>query len=69
VSPNTNQRLKEARAARDLTQTELAERLGVPQPSVARWETGGTLPSLKLALAVARELETSVEAIWGEDER
>jgi transcriptional regulator with XRE-family HTH domain len=32
--------LRDARTASGLTQVELAERLGVSQASIARWETG-----------------------------
>jgi DNA-binding transcriptional regulator YiaG len=31
---------RQTRVALDLTQRELADLLGVPQPTVARWETG-----------------------------
>lgn len=36
--------LREARSRAGLTQRSLAERLGVPQSSVARWESGAVEP-------------------------
>ncbi len=47
--------LREARKRAGLTQRQLAERLGVAQPQVARWESGRAAPSferLKAVLAV-----------------
>ena len=39
--------IREARVKADLTQTELAERLGRDRAQVARWETGGQEPSFE----------------------
>jgi putative transcriptional regulator len=64
----THGRLREARRARGLTQTELADAIGVPQSTVARLETGKHEPSLRVALLLAAELETSVEALFGTPE-
>lgn len=44
--------IREARRRTGLTQRALAERLGVPQPQVARWESGRSLPSLERVEAV-----------------
>lgn len=44
--------IREARKRADLSQTELAERLGRPQSSVARWETGRRVPSLEVLRGV-----------------
>ncbi|MBB5785077.1 MULTISPECIES: helix-turn-helix domain-containing protein [Nonomuraea] len=43
-----------------LTQAELAERAGLKQPAVARFEAGGTIPMLE-RLAEALELRLSVQ--------
>jgi transcriptional regulator with XRE-family HTH domain len=37
--------IREIRTARDLTQTELGERVGVEQPTVSSWENGKTRPN------------------------
>lgn len=39
--------IREARRRAGLTQVELAERTGTTQSAVARWEAGGTRPSLE----------------------
>ena len=39
------QQIKEFRRCLGLTQTQLAEKLQVPQCTIARWETGKTAPN------------------------
>jgi transcriptional regulator with XRE-family HTH domain len=46
--------IREARKRAGLSQAELAERLGRPQSSVGRWETGRRTPSLEVVREVAR---------------
>jgi len=48
-----------------LTQQQLAENVGVSRQTVLSMETGDYAPSVYLALAVARSLDTTVEALWG----
>ena len=62
-------RLKEVRTARGLTQTELAERIGVSRKTVNTVENGIFVPSTLLALALAHELKVKVEDIFFLDER
>ncbi len=57
-------RLREVRTARGLTQTELAERIGVSRKTVNTVENGIFVPSTLLALALARELKVKVEDIF-----
>ncbi|GAA1983111.1 helix-turn-helix domain-containing protein [Kitasatospora viridis] len=46
-----------------LTQTQLAGRAGMQQPAVARFEAGGTMPTILLLerLALALDMRLSVE--------
>jgi transcriptional regulator with XRE-family HTH domain len=39
--------IREARKRALLTQAQLAQRLGVPQPQIARWESGRAAPSFE----------------------
>lgn len=52
------------RAAAGLTQTELARRMGTTQPTIARIEGGGRMPTLdmleRLANAVGQRLDISL---------
>jgi len=48
-----------------LTQQQLADVVGVSRQTVLSMETGDYAPSVYLALAVARSLDTTVESLWG----
>jgi transcriptional regulator with XRE-family HTH domain len=66
--------LREARETARLTQAELAERLGVSQPSVARLEredANPTIATLERALLATGHLLQPILASWGDgaDER
>ncbi len=52
----------EARKRANLTQAELAARLGVPQSTIARWETGRIEPSFANVVRAVRacDLQLSV---------
>jgi transcriptional regulator with XRE-family HTH domain len=46
--------IREARLLAGLSQQELAERTGLPRPSIARWERGGVEPGFDTARRVLR---------------
>lgn len=46
--------IREARLRAGLTQARLAQRAGTTQSAVARWETGGTRPSLETLARLLR---------------
>jgi putative transcriptional regulator len=48
-----------------LTQQQLADAVSVSRQTVISLESGDYAPSVYLALAVARTLDTTVEALWG----
>jgi len=56
--------VRELRTARDLSQGALGEALGVSRQTINAIETGRYLPSLPLALALARYFGQPVEAIF-----
>ncbi len=60
--------LKVQRAIRDLTQAELADRAGVTRRSVNAIETGRMVPSVLLALRLARALGVTVDALFSLDD-
>ena len=63
----TGATIKRLREAKSLTQSQLAERLGVTAKAVSKWETGKGLPDITLIEPLAIALGVSVpELISGE---
>lgn len=59
--------IAENRKAKRLTQIEFAEKLGVSNKSVSRWETGKNMPDVSLFLSICDVLDISVnELLIGE---
>jgi putative transcriptional regulator len=56
--------LKVQRAMRDLTQADLAVMAGVTRRSINAIEAGRMVPSVLLALRIARALDVPVETIF-----
>jgi len=61
-------RLRVLRAERNWSQADLAQRLEVSRQSVNAIETGKFDPSLPLAFRLARLFETTIEAIFSDEE-
>jgi len=62
-------RIREFRAREQMTQAELAERVGVRRETIVFLEKGIYNPSLRLAYNVARALGAGIEEIFSfEDE-
>ena len=57
-------RIKELRARYNLTQEELAKKVGVRRETIVFLEKGKYNPSLKLAHDVAKVLETTIEELF-----
>jgi putative transcriptional regulator len=57
-------RLKEYRARHDLTQEQLADRVGVTRKTINTVENGVFIPSTLLALKLARALDAKVEDLF-----
>ncbi len=56
--------LKVYRAAHDLTQEKLADKLGITRQTVIAIESGKYLPSLPLAYKIAKLFKVRVEEIF-----
>ena len=50
-----------------LSQRQLAARVGVTNTAISAIERGAHIPSVLLALRIARALGVSVEILWGDD--
>lgn len=58
---------KRARLIAGLTQTEVAEKLGVSSVAVCQWETGKRMPRVKRLQTVADVLHTTVAELLEEE--
>jgi putative transcriptional regulator len=59
--------VRQLRLTRGLSQAALGDALGVSRQTVNSIETGRYLPSLPLAIAVARFFDTTVEEVFDAD--
>ncbi len=57
-------RIKALRAEHNLTQEDLAKRVGVVRQTIAYIEAGEYMPSLGLAWRIAREFNLSIEDVF-----
>ena len=57
-------RLKKYRQLKDLTQEQLAEKVGVRRETIMRLEKAQYNPSLKLAIDISRVVDTPIEEIF-----
>lgn len=57
-------RLKKYRQLKDMTQEQLAEKVGVRRETIMRLEKAQYNPSLKLAIDISRVVEAPIEEIF-----
>ncbi len=62
--PVVRNTMRVQRAIRDLTQADLAERAGITRASVNAIEGGRMVPSIYLALKLARALDVPVDELF-----
>lgn len=55
--------IKEQRILKQFTQKQLAEKLGVTDKAISRWETGKGIPDVSLLIPLSNVLEVSVNEI------
>lgn len=55
--------IRKYRKARNMTQEEMANRLGVTAPAVNKWENGNSLPDITLLAPIARLLDISLDTL------
>ena len=59
--------IKRYRREKDLTQEQLAAKLGVSAQAVSKWETSETYPDGTLLVPLANELEVSLDTLFDND--
>jgi DNA-binding XRE family transcriptional regulator len=62
-------RIKELRARYDLTQEDLARKVGVRRETILFMEKGNYNPSIELAHKVAKALKTTIDELFIFDEK
>lgn len=62
--PDFECRLKQYRQRKELTQEQLAQQVGVRRETIMRLEKAQYNPSLKLAVDIARAVETPLEELF-----
>ena len=64
-----NERIREIRLARKISQVELAKALGVTKQSVSNWENDNIQPSIDMLVKIADVLHVSTDYLLGRDEQ
>lgn len=60
-----NERIKELRMALNISQVELARKLGVSKQSVSNWENDNIQPSIDMLVKIAKCLNVSTDYLLG----
>ena len=62
-----NLRLKSARAAKDMSQEDLAKACGVTRQTINAIENGDYNPTINLCIAICRVLDKTLDELFWED--
>ncbi len=63
-----NLRLKSARAGLDLSQQELAEKVGVSRQTISAIEKGDYNPTINLCIAICKALGKTLDELFWQEE-
>lgn len=63
-----NLRLKSARAAKDLSQQQLADLVSVSRQTINAIEKGDYNPTIRLCIAICRALDKTLDQLFWEEE-
>lgn len=61
-----NLKLKSARAAKDLSQQQLAEAVGVSRQTISSIEKGDYNPTINLCIAICKTLDKTLDELFWE---
>lgn len=61
-----NLKLKSARAALDLSQQQLADKIGVSRQTISSIEKGDYNPTIKLCIAICKNLNKTLDDLFWE---
>ena len=63
-----NLKMKLARMEQDISQSDLAKRIGVTRQTIGMIESGDYNPTLKLCLAICKELGKILDELYWEED-
>lgn len=66
-SKSIGQRIKHLRSLKEISQTQLAQAIGVTRQAVCNYETGDSIPSDEMKMAIAQYFGESIEDIFFKD--
>lgn len=66
LEKNFSENLKSLRKKHGLTQKKLAEAIGCSEKAVSKWECALGIPDIEILLPLAKELKTTVEALFSD---
>ena len=61
-------RICRLRKAANMTQRDLANKLGISEPAVCKWETDSSMPDIMLLTPLARALHTDLNTLFSYEE-
>lgn len=64
-----NDNIKQLRQSNNMTQTELAEKLGVSKQCVSNWENDYIQPSIEMLVKIAKFFKVSTDLLLGIDDK
>lgn len=64
-----NLKLKSARAAKDMSQKDIADAVGVTRQTINAIESGDYNPTINLCIAICKVLNKTLNDIFWEDDR
>lgn len=64
-----NLKMKAARAAKDMSQQELADKIEVSRQTINSIEKGDYNPTIKLCIAICKTLGKTLDELFWEDEK
>lgn len=62
---NLNDRLKEVRTEKNISQSQLAKDTGLSQSAISFWESGERLPSIQAVIILAKYYNVSADYLLG----
>lgn len=63
-----NLKMKSARALKDYSQQELAEKVGVSRQTINAIEKGDYNPTIKLCISICKALDRTLDELFWEDD-